>query len=256
MGLGKRIFTLWNLRSYVVAALLLSVLIAVWSVFKISLAPPKLTTRAMEMASGTTHVIVDTPRSSVLDLRQNTYSFMALTQRAVLLGNVMANGPVRLDIARRAHVPVQSLQITAPLTPKEPRPPADGQNQKHTTDLVKSTDQYRIDIEANPTVPELDIYSQAPTTEEATILANAAVDGLRRYLGQLAATQQIPAKDQIRLLQLGRARSAVVNRSIDWQVALLAFLLTFGFACATVIFLSRVGRGWQMAALADQRGGA
>jgi hypothetical protein len=250
--LGRRIWTLWRLRAYVLVCLLVATLAAVWSVADISLSPFQLKSRALEMATGTTHVVVDTPRSSVLDLRQNTYSFEALTQRAVLLGNVMANGPVREDIARRAGVPVDQLQVSAPLTPKVPRAAAGAENQKHTSDLLKSTDQYRLSIEANPTVPVLDIYSQAPTTEEATVLANSAVDGLHEYLQTLAGSQQIPAKDQIQLLQLGRARGVVINTSVDWQAALVAFVLTFSFACATVIVFSRVGRGLQQAALADQ----
>ena len=63
-----------------------------------------------------------------------------------------------------------------------PRATSGSENQKHTSDILKSTDQYRISIEANPTVPVLDIYSQAPTKGEAAILANAAVDSLRQYL--------------------------------------------------------------------------
>jgi hypothetical protein len=256
VGLGKRIWRLWTLRPYVLGCFAVSALIAVWSVASVSLSPFGLRSRALEMATATTHVVVDTPRSSVLDLRQNTYSFEALTQRAVLLGNVMANGPVREDIARRAHVPVDVLQISAPLTPKVPRAPAGAENQKHASDLLKSTNQYRIGIEANPTVPVLDIYSEAPTSEAATVLANAAVDGLHEYLQELATRQQIPASDQIRLLQLGRARGAVINKSVDWQTAIVAFVLTFAIACATVIYGSRVLRGLRLAALDDQQAAA
>ena len=54
--------------------------------------------------------------------------------------------------------------------------------------------QYRLDIEANPTVPMLDIYSEAPTADSATLLANAAVAELRAYLGDLATSQRTPEK--------------------------------------------------------------
>lgn len=253
MGLGKRIWRLWTLRPYVLACAAFALLVAVSSVASISLSPPGLRARSLEMATATTHVVVDTPRSSVLDLRQNTYSFEALTQRAVLLGNVMANGPVRADIARRARVPADVLMIAAPLTPKVPRAPAGAENQKKAGDILKSTNQYRISIEANPTVPVLDIYAQAPTVNQASELANASVDGLRAYLGTLATDQQIPSRDQIRLLQLGRARGAVINRSVDWQTAFVAFVLTFALACATVIYLSRVLRGLRLAALDDRQ---
>jgi hypothetical protein len=255
MGLGKRIWTLWRIRPFVAVSALLAAFAALWSVADIGVAPPRLTPRALEMATGTTHVVVDTPRSSVLDLRQNTYSFEALTQRAILLGNVIANGTVREAIARRAGVPVDALRVTAPLTRKQPRAPAGSTNQKKASDLLESTDQYRLTIEANPTVPVLDIYSQAPTASKAEVLANAAVDGLKEYLTGLATSQQIPDEDQIRIRQLGRARGTVINEGIDWQVSFLAFVLTFSFACATAIFLSRVERGFRMAQFADQQAG-
>jgi hypothetical protein len=253
MGLGKRLWHLWRLWPMVIAAAALSLIVAVWSVAHISIAPLRLTPRALDMATGTTHVVVDTPRSSVLDLRQNTYDFEALTQRAVLLGNVMSNGAVREGIANRAGVAVETLQITAPLTRKQPRAVAGSSNQKKAGDIFKSTDQYRLSIEANPTVPVLDIYSQAPTAESAAVLANASVDALKRYLNDLAASQQIPAKDQIQIRQLGRARGTVITDGIDLRVSFLAFMLTFSFSCASAIFFSRVSRGFRLAAVADQR---
>lgn len=252
MRLGHRIWTLWRLRPFMAASAMLAAVVATWSVADISLAPPGLKSRSLEMASGTTHVVVDTPKSSIIDLRQNTYSFEALTQRAILLGNVMANGPVREAIAENADVPVEVLQVAAPLTSRQPRAQVGSANQKRASDLLKSTDQYRLSIQANPTVPVLDIYSQAPTAEKAEILANSAVESLRKYLNDLAATKDIPADDQIQLVQLGRARGKVINEGVDWQVAFLAFLLTFAISCATVIFFSRVRQGWRAAALAER----
>ena len=64
------------------AALVLSV----WSVANISLIPPGLSPRSLEMATATTQVVVDTPKSALIDIRQNTYSLDGLTNRALLLG--------------------------------------------------------------------------------------------------------------------------------------------------------------------------
>src|SRR5690242_10252421 len=99
MALGRRISTLWRLRPWAAASALLAIVMAMWTVYAVSVFPPKLTPRALAMATATTHVVVDTPRSSVLDLRQNSYDFDAMTQRAILIGNVMANGKVRESIA-------------------------------------------------------------------------------------------------------------------------------------------------------------
>ena len=172
-----------------------------------------------------------------------------------MLGNVPAEGAVRAAIARRAQVPVDSIQVTPPLTPTQPRIVEGSPNQKHATDIFESTDQYRLSIQTNPTVPIMDIYAQAPTAQKAEILANAVVDELRAYLADVAVAQRTPEADQIRLVQLGRANGEVINDGIEWQVGLLAFVLTFSFACATVILLSRVREGWRTAELSERAAG-
>ncbi|MGZ5331021.1 MAG: hypothetical protein ACXWFH_06920 [Solirubrobacterales bacterium] len=250
--LGRHIRMLWRRRPWVAASLVLALLMGVWSAVQISLIPPRLTPRSQQMATATTHVVVDTPRSSILDLRQDTYILEALRQRAIVLGNVPAEGPVRSAIAERAQVPVDSLQVTPPLTPTQPRVVEGSPNQKHATDIIESTDQHRISIQTNPTVPIMDIYSQAPTAQKAEIMANAVVDELRGYLADVAAAQGTPEANQIHLVQLGRANGEVINDGVEWQVGLLAFVLTFSFACATVILFSRVREGWRTAELSER----
>jgi hypothetical protein len=242
---------LWRLKLGVVLSLLLALLCAVWSVQKISLSPPSLEPRSLEMATAATHVVVDTPTSIVLDLRAETYSLESLRNRAVLLGNVMASTSVKQDIARRADVPLDLMRVQAPLTPQQPAPPVDSENARHTSDILRSTDQYRLNIESNPTVPMLDIYAQAPTAETAAALANSAVDALKAYIDGLATTQRTPAIKQVRLLSLGRAHGVVINPGIDWQVAILVFVLSFLIFSGTVTFASRVRAGWRQAALAE-----
>jgi hypothetical protein len=256
VGIGKRLRTLWHLRLGVVVSLLIALLAAVWSVQKISLFPPGLTPRSLEMATATTHVVIDTPTSTLLDLRQDTYSLDSLKNRAVLLGNVIASTGVRQNVARDAGLPVERLRVQPPLTAEQAAPPVDSENAKKTSDILKSTDQYRLLIQANPTVPVIDIYAQTPDAASAAKLANAAVDELKVYLADLANEQATPRRDQIRLIQLGRARGTVINGSVKWQIALLAFLITFGVCAATVIFLARIRAGWRVAALAERAASA
>ena len=117
MGFGIRLRELWNIRGWV--ALLRSAsrsLAAVWSVANISLFPPALSSRSLSWRPRTTQVVVDTPMSTLVDARQDTYSLDALTNRALLLGNVMASPQVRADIASRAHMPFDKLQVLPPIT--------------------------------------------------------------------------------------------------------------------------------------------
>ena len=251
MDLGRHLHELFRLRRSVIVCLLIAALAAVNTGYSFrSLFPPALEPRSVEMASATTEVLVDTPYSTVLDLRQGSSELEKMTSRAVLIGNVMASPPVLRYIGERAGVPAASIRAQPPLTPDFPRPLSGLGEDPATSDLLKSTDQHRLNITANPTVPILQVYAQAPSAEAATTLANASVDGLRDYLEDTARIQGTPTKDLVRLEQLGRASGAVINGGIRPQLILLTFLIVFGLCSATAIVISRVRRGWREAAAA------
>jgi hypothetical protein len=242
---------LWRLRPGLIVSLALASSMALWTVYNVSISPPGLKRRSLAMATASTHVVIDTPTSTLVDLRQDTYSFEALRNRAVLIGNVIASTTVRQNIARQVGIPEGVLRIQAPLTREQSAPPVDSDNARHTSDILKSTDQYRINIQSNPTVPMLDIYAQSPDAKSAATLANAAVDEVRNYLVHLATEESTPQEMRIQLFQLGRAHGTVINGNVAWQAAMLVFLLTFGVSAATVIFLARIRTGWRIAALEE-----
>ena len=78
------------------------------------------------------------------------------------------------------------------------------------------------------------------------------MDELKAYVAGLASTQATPTTDQIRIEQLGRATGTVINSGIQYQVAVLVFILTFLLACATTIFISRTRAGWRLEALSER----
>ena len=247
MRLGMHLRELSRLKAGLAASFVLAVVAATLSVANVSLLPPRVEPRSVEIASAFTQVVVDTPKSAILDLRQPTDDILALKNRSVIVGNVMASPPVRAYIARRAGVPSEVLQVVSPRTPAQPRARETIGKKKGPKDLVASTDQYRLDIQANPTVPILDVYAQAPTAEAAARVANATADGLRDYLRDLAAKERTPAAAQIRLRQLGRATGTVLNEGMNVQLAGLTFLLVFSLSCGATLFLGRVRRGWHVA---------
>jgi hypothetical protein len=253
MDLGRHLHELWRLRFGMVICLLIGIYAALSISYEISVFPPGLTPRSVQMASASTQVLVDTPKSTVIDLRQNLFDIESMTNRAVLLGNVMASEPVLAYIARRAGIPPDVIRASTPRTPNSPRPFAAPGQEAKTSDLLRSTNQYRLSIEADPTVPVLKIYAQAPTAKASEELGNAAVDGLRDYLNQVARSQGVALDKQVRIEQLGRARGAVINAGARWQIGFLAFLGAFGAAAAAGIFMSRVRRGWSRAQADEER---
>jgi hypothetical protein len=231
----------------IVVSALLAAFAATWSVASISLSPPRLTPRALDMATASAQIVVDTPHSSVVDLRQGTYDILPLKNRAVLIGTLMASQAVRTDIARRAELPVERLRVVAPRTPEQPRPIEQSGTKKGPGDLLASTNQYRLDVQANPTVPLLNIDAQAPTAEEAQKLADAAVAGLGDFMRRVAASDRTPPEEAVQLRQLGATKGTVINEGIQIQVIVVVFTIVFALASAATILISRVRRGWQLA---------
>src|SRR6476619_364524 len=245
MQLGRHLRELWRLRIGVLIVFVLALFVALSSIDRVSLFPPGAKGRQLEIAAASTRVLIDSPRSELIDLRTDTYE---LTTRADLIGNVMASAPVREYIARRAGIDPLRIQAVSPITANVPRSLVEPGSETRASDILRSTDQYRLDIQASPSVPILSVSSQAPNKEAAERLANGAVDGLRDYLRALAIRQGTDPNKQVRLEQLGRARGGVINHGIGVQIALLAFIFVFALGCCAVLFLARVHRGWSAAA--------
>ena len=251
MGLGIRIRRLWRHKAGIAISLLVAIVAALWSVDRISLFPPRLTPRSLEMATATTHILVDTPRSVMVNLREGAYNLQDLTNRAVVLGNVIVSPGVEASIAQKAHVPLSLLRIEAPLTTSQAALPANSQNNRKLTDITKLNNQYGVNLEVDPEVPMLDVYAQTPSAQSAGALANAVVDSLNEYLTHLASNQRTPRTDQVKLVQLGRAKGSVVNPGVKYQMALLVFILTFLASCATVVYVARIRAGWRRETLSE-----
>lgn len=199
--------------------------------------------RSIEIASASTRVLIDTPRSTLLDLRADTQDLSSLTNRAVLLGNLIAGPPVRRAIAEAAGVPIEKVSVTAPLTPEQPRAIAGSGHEPHTADLLAGSDEYRVDVQANPTVPMLDIDAAAPDAAVAERLADGAVDGLRSYLGEVAARQRTAKEDRVAVVQLGHAEGGPVNEGAGLGPHVVAFIAVVVAALALFLRRTRQPRG-------------
>jgi hypothetical protein len=249
MQLGVHLRELWELKRGIAISLLLASFAALSSIYKIGLIPPRLESRGLELGVASTQLLVDTPRSKVVNIDSGASEFASLTTQAGLLGNVMASPPVRAYIAREIGADPTRILATAPITANFPRALAEPGSGQSASDILASPDHYRLQIQADPSVPVLRIYAQAPSAEKAVRLADASVQGLRKYLADIAARQRIPPAEQVRVEQFGQARGGIINQGIALQIAVLAFGVIFGIACCAVLFLARVRRGWVAAAL-------
>lgn len=229
MRLGEHLHELSSLRAATVLCALLALLAALAVSFHVSIAPPKLGARVPAAGSATVEVLVDTPRSTVYDLRQPAVSVEDLTNRAVLLGNLIAGREVLAFVAKRTGLPPQSIRASSP-TPLVGRAAA-GRDQEHS-----------LTIQANPIVPILSIEARAPSAGSARQLADGAVAGLRDYLTTAAEREGTVPGARLRVEQLGRASATVAGTGPRPLASVAAFVVVFALSSVLAVALARMRR--------------
>ena len=194
----------------------------------------------LQVAAATTQVLVDYPAPSIVQRQLYPQDLDGLGNRAELLGRVMASPVVLERVARRLKVPQAEIGAFARATGDVPRALTEPGSEVRASEIQWSRSRYRIEVQARPAQPIIDIYSQAPSTAGAEALGTAAVDGLRDYLRDLAARQGFKLAEPVRLRQLGLSRGAVVNSHAPLAIAVITFMTAFAAtACALLglIFL-------------------
>jgi hypothetical protein len=238
--IGRHLHELWGHRIGFALALAVALLAAA-RMAGFGLLPPHAPQAGRGLAA--THMLVDTPESTTVDLRQSTYDIEGLTNRALLVANAMASPVVRADIARRAGVPVDAIRMTTPLNAEYPEGVAESGGPQGAEGLVPASP-YRLDVQSNLTVPLVDLNTEAPTADAAVKLANAAAAGLDAYLATAARDGATPPDARISAVQLGRAQPLPASSGAGPVFTALVFALVFAAGGATVLFLARVRRGW------------
>jgi hypothetical protein len=218
----------------------------------VSLMPPGVHARALNVAAASTTVLVDTKHSTTADLGVRNNAMEALSAQTDLVGEVMVTDPVLDEIGRIAGINPLDIQATAPVTSDVPRTEIEPDSGANATALIQAPDGYKLQVQVDPTMPIMHIYTQAPTATEAERLASASVQGLRRYLGRLSTSQAVSLDDNIELVQLGGVHGGVVNHSAAKEIALLAFITGFVGTLFGIRLVARIRTGWHASGLSAQ----
>jgi hypothetical protein len=210
------------------ASALVALVAAVLSVCSVSLLPPQLEARSFQIAIAPTHVFIDSPVGGTIDPKVFPQHADAVAKRAHLLSRMLASRPALTRVGRRAGVPPDQIAAISRSTEDMPLVLTEPGSEERASQIAVSSRPYRLEVQARPSAPVIDIYAQAPSTGEAERLANAAVAGLRDYLRDLARRRQLGAGSvPLRLLQQGRPHASVVNPGAAQSIALLTFIVVF-----------------------------
>ncbi|HJZ35797.1 MAG TPA: hypothetical protein VJ204_05935, partial [Solirubrobacterales bacterium] len=189
-----------RLLAFAALSFLVALLAAIASISKISLSPPSLGMRDLERGAATSRVLVDLPEQERGHVSEP--QFEAMSKRASLIANLLASPPVLHRIA--ADLGVSTAEVTAETEVTEGVPLAlvEPNEEKRANEILVSHDGYRLDIQANPSLPIIDIYAQAPTPAAAAELANAVAPAGNVYTDLLANRDDFPAANRVQLKHL------------------------------------------------------
>jgi hypothetical protein len=247
MTLGAGLYRLSRRRLAVGLSLLIAIAACVLTLYRPSLSG--LQPRGLQIGAASTDLLIARPN---LVVGGESYEYDALVNRAILVGNEIVGPPVLSYIGHALGVPASRIQGSAPMTANVPRVLIEPGSGGSAMDIVASPDHYKLEVQADPSVPILHLYAQAPSASQAIKMATAAVQGVDLYLQRVEAADNVAPRERVTVQQLGPARGGVANPGASKQIALLVFVGVFGVSLWFMTLAARVRDGWLAARLTQQ----
>jgi hypothetical protein len=235
MELAQILVSLWRRRIAVAAVVVLAALVALAMAYRISVLPPKLSHRSVASGTAETHILVDSPRSSVADLNR---SFDPLVARAQVLSELLTTAPVVDRIARKMDVPASAITavddnstLNVPTSQVEPTASV------RSNAITQEGLQYRLTFRAEPEQPTVTIFASAPNAADAIRLADVAAKASADWVKTTQDQQVVPDNRRTQLTQLGAATGGTVNSGASRILAALAFVAIVGIGSLLVLLI-------------------
>jgi hypothetical protein len=208
----------------------------------------KLKPRQLTHSSASTSVFVDTPSSVLGNL---TPSFDPLQTRATVYANFMASPEVLNMIGQRVGIPGDQIYAAGPVDSLVPRIVEEPTAVQRNVEITGETMPYRLNFNNDPNLPTIGIYAQAPTTNQAILLANAAAASLGQYVRNLQETDRVPSQSRVVIRQLGLASGGVADGGVSKALAVIVFLGVLLLWCVLVLAAVRFRAYWRASVALD-----
>jgi len=186
--------------------------------------------RSLELGAATTTLVVDTQRSSLLDL---SLDLGQLSSRTTIYAAVASSDPVLDLVAREIDVPRDAIVVAKEATGEQ-------EADQRADAILKEDDVYRVALGTVKEQPIMNIATQAPTPAAAVKLANGTARALRSYVASQQDLQQVPLGRRVTVRQLGTAEGGLINAGANLAAAVMSGLVTFVAICLLILFGDRV----------------
>ncbi len=224
------------------ACALFALACAVYNVAHISLLPPGIEARQLDVAGATTRVTLDLPADLRNDALATEASYQDLQARAVLIANLMTSERALEFTSRRTGIPRADIAATTRVMVNVQTAMLEPDAERRAAQLADSHKPYQLEVRPDPYRPKLTLYTQAPTIAEAEKLADGAIPGVQDFLADLARKQGGDPAKQVEFQQLGRAAGSMLNGGTTKEIFGLTFLLAFAGACLVALGVARLLR--------------
>lgn len=226
---------LWRSRRLVAIVGVFALVVSVALTCKLSL-PPK--PKSYTVGIATTKVLLDTPRSQVVEVAPKGSDMLG--SRASVLANLMVDGAIQADIAKRMGLPAKKLLTSTQGAPGTDTAPSLGPSSYAlTTGVLTDSDLTQL--------PIIKIQAQAPDVAKAAKLADASVSALTDYLDAKAATETVPAGRRLRVDGLGPPEIELAHRGHGMLLGVAVALLLFVSGCGAILMISALMTAWRTA---------
>jgi hypothetical protein len=219
MELAQALLHLWDRKVWVAIGLVLAIGAGLGA---------RQALKSSVYAAATTQMVVDSPRSALGDINSSLDPF---TARAGVYALLMTSPQALNAIGREAGI--RGDQIAAEGPPSATTPQV---GQTPSTPSSK----FKLQFNQDPSLPTVDIYSQAPTPSQAVALANAAVTGFANYLQTLEVQGSVPVAQRVKIRQLGDAIGGLVDAGSNTKFAAMATFVVFLAWCGLILFVAKL----------------
>lgn len=209
----------------------LAVLAGLSAVYRVS--PSGLESRTVSGGSASGRVLIAALDAPAFNLDSDVSG--SLTNRAVMLSNLMGTDALREDIARRAGVAPKDLVVFGPAagTPEFPVPIAI----KSTEAALVPRQPYTATVAAAPLVPIITVRASAPEAAQAA----KVVDAVRAAMEQVVKVRS-GENQAIAVERMGPVASRTIVKEPGKALAVIAFVLVLAVWASTLVVMHGVLR--------------
>lgn len=252
MELVKILREVWSRKGLLAIVLGVSVLTGLLLAYSPGLPPQS---RQYQVSLASSDILVDTSNSQVVDVGGRGPDLPTLAGRANLLGNLMTVGPLKDAIAERAGVSPDDLVVVPPANAETPgvAPVPVGTSQSHSVPDAEAT---ILTLSTDEALPILHVVAQAPDPTTASRLSGGTIVELKKYLGSVAATQEIPTAHQLVMRQFGTPLVGTATRGLPRSFALAVTIVLILLGCGAIVGGSWFIRSWKQIEETEARGRA